>query len=243
MNIGQDEHGPEVELLRAVLLDRPVDLPAPPDRMAGVRNRFRRTRRLRTAATAVPLALLAAVFVPQHLGPGRTADVAGPPATPTLSPGTPSLQNLLYGLELPVPPHWSQLTVPSQRDGASSVRFISVNPLAMPQRSCPDFRVGDWTDPACLPVSGPDAGALVAFQIEDDPAAAAKAERHTAAQPVDVSPGCRSLSGTKMYIVQRAVGPRHPNAVLTGTACVGEATPEARTELMAILDKAVFPPL
>ncbi|WP_351228183.1 hypothetical protein [Streptomyces sp. NPDC002133] len=241
MSTGQDERGPEVELLRAVLLDRPVDLPAPPDRMAGVRNRFRRTRRLRAAATAVPLALVAAVFLPQYLGPDRTADVAGPPATSTLSPGAPSLQNL-YGLQLPVPPHWSQLTVPSQRDGASPVRFISVNPLTTPQKSCSDFRIGDWTDPACLPVSGPEVGALVAFQIEDDPAAATRAERYAAAQAVDVSPGCGSLGGTKMYRVQRAVGPRHPDAVLTGSACVGDVTPEAQNQLMAILDKAVFPP-
>ncbi|MGW1544116.1 hypothetical protein ACWCPM_28405 [Streptomyces sp. NPDC002309] len=235
-----DEPGPEIETLRAALLDRPVDLPAPPDRMAAVRNRFRRTRRLRVAATAVPLALLAAVFLPQQLAaPDRTADVAGPAAAPTSSPDPTSLQNL-YGLQLPVPPHWSQLTVPSQRDRASSVRFISTGPLSTPTKSCPDLRPDDWSDPDCLPVSGRTLGALVAFQVEDDPVAAAKAGRHTAPQVVAPSPACRSLAGTKMYKVQRSGGDQHPNAVLTGLACVGELSPEAGSVLISILDKGVI---
>lgn len=244
MSTGKDEPGPEVELLRAVLLDRSADLSAPPDRMATVRDRFRRTRRLRVAATAVPLAVMAAVFLPPQLGPGRTADVAGPAATPSSSPGATSLQNL-YGLQLPVPPHWSQLTVPSQHERASSVRFISTDPLTMPDESCRAFRADGWTDestdPGCLPVSGRDLGALVVFQVEDDPAAAAKAERDTDAAVVEASPSCRSLSGTKMYKVQRSAGARHPNAVITGTACVGEISAKAHSELMSILDKAVLP--
>ncbi|MFG2755703.1 hypothetical protein [Streptomyces wuyuanensis] len=243
MSTGEEEHGPEVELLRLVLLDRPTGLPAPPDRMAGVRKRFHRTRRLRAAATAVPLALLAAVFLPQHLGPDPTADVAGPPAAPTSSPGATSLENL-YGLELPVPPGWSQLTVPSQREGASPVRFVSFGPLAAPRKACPGLRAGEWTDPACLPVPGSGLGALVAFQIEHNPSVAAEVERHSDMKTTfegKVSPVCGSLSGTKMYSVQRSAGPRHPDAVLTGTACVGGMTPETRTALMAVLDKAVIP--
>ncbi|SDN62163.1 hypothetical protein [Streptomyces wuyuanensis] len=245
MSTGEEKHGPEVELLRSLLLDRPADLPAPPDRMAGVRNRFRRTRRLRAAATAVPLALLAAVFLPQHLGPDGTADVAGPPAAPTSSRGATSLENL-YGLEFPVPPHWSLLTVPSQREGASPVQFVSVDPLAAPRKSCPGLRADEWTDPACLPVPGSGLRALVAFQIEVNPSVAAEVERDSDVKTVEgeVSPVCRSLSGTngtKMYTVQRSAGPGHPDAVLTGTACVGEITPETRTELMAVLDKAVVP--
>ncbi|MEV7992607.1 hypothetical protein AB0O67_11955 [Streptomyces sp. NPDC086077] len=240
MSTGKDEPGPEVEILRAALLDRPVDLPAPPDRMTAVRNRFRRTRRRRVAATAVPLALLTAVFLPPQLAPDRTPEMAGPASTPASSPGPTSLQNL-FGLQLPVPPHWNQLTVPSQRERASSVRFISTEPLSTPEKTCPDLRTDDWTDSACLPLSGSGLGALVAFQIEDDPAAAVKAKGHAAPVVVEVSPSCRSLSGTKMYKVQRSVGARHPDAVLTGTACVGELTSEAHTELMSILDKAVFP--
>ncbi|MFD5568006.1 hypothetical protein [Streptomyces cadmiisoli] len=238
MSTDQDGHGPEVELLRAVLLDRPVNLPAPPDRMAGVRTRYRRTRRRRVAATAVPLALLAAVFVPLQLGPGWTSDPADPPASAASQEDT-SLENL-YDLQVPVPPDWSELTVPSQRDGASSVRFISPDPLTPPEKSCPDFRADDWTDPACLPVSGVGSGALVAFQVETDPAAAAETGPVLEARAVDASAGCRSVSGTKMYEVQRSVGPRHPDAVLTGTACMGTLGAEARTNLMAILDKAVY---
>ncbi|MFJ4467225.1 hypothetical protein ACIP2X_06830 [Streptomyces sp. NPDC089424] len=240
MSTGKDEPGTEVEILRAVLLDRPADLPAPPDRMAAVRNRFRRTRRLRVAATAVPLVLLAAVFVPQQLGPGRTAEVAGPAAEPSFSPGAASLQNL-YGLQMPVPPDWSELTVPSHRAGASPVRFISTGRLDMPGETCPDLRADDWTDPACLPNSGRDLGALVAFQVEEDPAAAVEAGRDTEARAVAASPACRSLSGTTMYKVQRSVGTGHPNAVITGMACVGEVSTETHSKLMSILDKAVLP--
>ncbi|MFG3660955.1 hypothetical protein [Streptomyces sp. NPDC047706] len=234
MSTGKDEPGPEVELLRAVLLDQPVDLAAPPDRMTTVANRFRRTRRLRVAATAVPMALLAAVFLPHQLGPDRTTGVAAPPASP---PRT-DLQSLYGRLEVPVPPQWSRLTVPSQRDGTSSVAFLSTHALSTPEKACPGFQAGDWTDPACLPVSGRDLGALLAFQIEDDPAAAVKAGRHTAAQPIEVSPVCRSLSGTKMYKVQRSAGPQDPNAVLNAMACVGELTPQAHSQLLTILDKA-----
>ncbi|MFG3660961.1 hypothetical protein [Streptomyces sp. NPDC047706] len=246
MSIGQDDHGPEIELLRAVLLDRQVSLPEPPDRMAGIRKRFHRTRRLKAAAAtaaAMPLAVALAVVLSPQLVTDRTADVAGrttrPPASPPTDPASSSLPDVA-DLDLPVPPDWNQLTIAAGSDQASSVRFISTNPLARPERSCPDLEADDWAESACLPVSGPGIGALMAFQIETDPAAA-RATTDSTPRFVEASPACRSLSGTKMYKLQRPVGAEHPDAVLTGVACVGELTEEANRRVMLILSKALPP--
>ncbi|WP_354637125.1 hypothetical protein [Kitasatospora camelliae] len=227
---------PTLLLLRDVLLNAvPVDLTGPPDRMARVRRRVRRTRRVRAAALCLPLAVAAVLLVPRASpGPDRLTVIAppSPAGSPTAAPARPGLDQL-YGLQLATPEGWYQVDVPAPDITTSPTRYLSPDPIT-PSKNCRN---------PCLPITGPGTeDVLVELHIEHDTGLAATAASRPAAFPVGSSNTCRGIKGARTWMILHAVGPQAPDAVLVGTACAA-LSDEVTAQLLTSLNTSVeFPP-
>ncbi|MCM2420525.1 hypothetical protein [Streptomyces sp. RKAG293] len=236
----------ETERELRVLLERVVpQLPAPAQRLDGVRDRVRRRRRRRAAGTAtlaVSAVALAGLLVPGFVrdrarpesvppasAPGTGAlpapeagvpDPEGssslPPPTTTPTPDARTRYPEIGGMSAALPREWRVLRM-------AEAGFAATQPMAASKKPC-----GDGIDGYCSPLNQPlrPDGAVLVFQIAD-PAGilAAKIRGFHQVQKVELLKSCQRFGADEQLASATAATDRSSDVVVTVTACLYRATP------------------
>lgn len=241
----------ETERELRVLLERAVpQLPAPAQRLDGVRDRVRRRRRRRAAGTAT--LAVSAVALAGLLVPGFVRDRARPETVPPASaPGTgalpapeakepdpegssslppqptttPTLDSRtrypgIGGMSASLPREWRVLRM-------AEAGFAATQPMAAYKKPC-----ADEIDGYCSPLNQPlrPDGAVLIFQIADPAGSlAAKIRGFHQVQKVELLKSCRRFGADEQLASATAATDLSSDAVVTVTACLYRATP-ARLE-------------
>ncbi|MFG1805529.1 hypothetical protein [Streptomyces sp. NPDC049040] len=252
---------PDAEEELRILLERAVPQPpAPPQRLALVKERVRRRRRRRTAAVtgsavlavAAALASLPGLVRPDGGGaqsvavatsgqdegrPSPTAStVHAPTPTGTTSP-TPATDDGfrpdgMDGLRLRPPTGWRILA-----DPATTSVFLSTQTLVLPENGCAHALDGFCTPLARVLAKG---GVLVMFRREEMKGEVDKLQGlELPLADEDPYQSCRTINGTRQ-MSRTMVGPERSGTMVWATACLSHPTAAQLDQVRDLLSSADF---
>ena len=227
----------EADLRR--FLERTVPrLPAPEERMSGLRRRVVRRRRRRAAVGATAVGAAAAVFVlATSPGPRQVAPPPLPPAASAPDQGTtvsvPTLAQLGYRL----PPGWTS-TTGTVTGGTNTVAFATTDPLPPTRPSCSDQK--DVSAAYCPPLGSlRPGGALVVFRLAFQ---LGKLPRMTGVQLTEATPepDCLAVGATRQLEGILTTGRTGPDAQLVISVCLNTPTDPTLTQARTIAASATI---
>jgi len=248
-----------------VLLERAVPhLPAPAQRLEGVRQRLRRRRRRRAAGvsvTAVLAVAAAGLLVPRALGPAGTppSRAAGGRQGPTAATSAP-LASVPRQPGATNPPGTTEATMPGadlwRLPGLAGLRlqvpdgwhvlapageaaaYLSNQALALPKGGC-EHQLDNFCTPLVRSLS--PGGVLVQVRLSKDPSLAGTlgVRGGTSAAQAQLLGACRAVGGTEQ-IGGVVAEPGGAPVAAVASACLAHPTADGRALVDTVLATAAF---